>query len=173
MAALFTSEKEDSLELRTKSERETISVGRGLGELAIEGMVVGLKGELGSGKTRFVQGMARGLGVPENECVTSPTFALVHEYSGGRLPIYHIDLYRIDQGKPDPELGLEEYLGSKGVCVLEWAERIEGFLPQDRMEVVLSIEGPRSRKVVLRALGPIHKAILERLKDRNIFERIC
>ena len=171
MPVVFSCEKADLLEVKTRSERETMSLGESLGRVAKAGTVVGLKGELGSGKTRFVQGMARGLGIPEREAVTSPTFSLIHEYVGGRLPLYHIDLYRMEEGDLDPELGLDEYLEGQGVCAMEWAEKIEGFLPTDRMEVTLSIEGPKSRRIVLRALGPMHREVLERLKGKEAFSR--
>jgi tRNA threonylcarbamoyladenosine biosynthesis protein TsaE len=91
------------------------------------GEIIALHGVLGAGKTQLVKGLARGLGFPGN--VTSPTFTLIHEYRGGRLPIYHIDLYRIRSEKEAVDLGLEEYLPGDGVTVIEWPDRIPSLLP--------------------------------------------
>ncbi len=93
----------------------------------VGGEIFALHGVLGAGKTQLVKGLARGLGYQGD--VTSPTFTIVHEYSGGRLPIYHLDLYRIADEKAALTLGIEEYLPSEGVTVIEWPERILGLLP--------------------------------------------
>ena len=93
----------------------------------VGGEIFALYGVLGAGKTQLVKGLARGLGYRGD--VTSPTFTIVHEYSGGRLPIYHLDLYRIADEKAALTLGIEEYLPSEGVTVIEWPERILGLLP--------------------------------------------
>src|SRR4029450_4298374 len=93
------------------------------------GSVVALNGELGSGKTQFVKGLAAGLGFVGE--VTSPTFTLIHEYIGGRLPIYHFDFYRLDSEEEVVQLGLEEYLQSNGVCVIEWAGKFRQLIPDD------------------------------------------
>lgn len=103
------------------SPDETAALGESWGRAAVPGLVIGLTGDLGAGKTQLVKGLARGLGIPER--VHSPTFALVNTYAGGRLPLYHLDLYRLET--PDQVLaaGLEEYLHPDGVAVVEWAER--------------------------------------------------
>ena len=111
---------------------ETFKVGQILGLLLQPGDVVCLVGGLGSGKTVMTQGIALGLGVEEG--VRSPTFALVHEYPG-RCPIYHIDLYRLDRPEGILELGWEEYLYGRGVSIIEWAEKAEGLLPEERLTV--------------------------------------
>ena len=101
------------------------------------GEIFALHGVLGAGKTQLVKGLARGLGYTGE--VTSPTFTIIHEYLGGRMPLYHIDLYRIADMEAALHLGVEEYLPSGGVTVIEWPERIEGLLPPEtrhwRMEV--------------------------------------
>jgi tRNA threonylcarbamoyladenosine biosynthesis protein TsaE len=103
------------------SPDETAALGETWGRAAAPGLVIGLTGDLGAGKTQLVKGLARGLGIPER--VHSPTFALVNTYAGGRLPLYHLDLYRLET--PDQVLaaGLEEYLHPDGLTVIEWAER--------------------------------------------------
>lgn len=98
----------------------------------VPGSVVALLGELGAGKTRFVQGLAQALDTPD--VVSSPTFTLVNEYRG-RLPVYHIDLYRIQHADEALDLGLDEYVYGDGVTVIEWAERIEGLLPASAIRV--------------------------------------
>lgn len=113
--------------LISHSPAETIALGEQWGRAAQSGLVIALTGDLGAGKTQFVKGMARGLGISER--VHSPTFALVNIYSGGRLPLYHVDLYRLDTPEQIAAAGLEEYLAPAGVTVIEWAERWFGERP--------------------------------------------
>jgi tRNA threonylcarbamoyladenosine biosynthesis protein TsaE len=106
----------------THSELETAAVGRELAAALSAGDVVLLYGNLGSGKTAFVRGLAEGLGVPRED-VSSPTFTLVQEYRGGRLPLFHVDLYRLDDPREVDDLGLEE-IAEDGVLAIEWAEKL-------------------------------------------------
>ena len=106
----------------SNSVEETETLGREWGKTAQRGWVIGLSGELGAGKTQLVKGIAGGLGIAER--VHSPTFALVHIYTGGRLPLYHLDLYRLEKREQIEAAGLLEYLDSDGVTVIEWAERL-------------------------------------------------
>ena len=103
------------------SPADTAAFGEEWGRAAQSGLVIGLSGELGAGKTQFVKGLARGLGI--TTCVQSPTFALVNIYEGGRLMLFHLDLYRLDTPEQIAAAGLEEYLQPAGVTVVEWAER--------------------------------------------------
>lgn len=141
---------------------ETRALGRALGALLERGAAIGLLGDLGAGKTLFVQGLAEGLGVPAEQRVTSPTFTIVNAYTGGRLPLFHADLYRIEQSAELNEIGLEELCGATMVFAVEWADRFP-VLPPDRLEVQLEVTGPESRRVTLRALGPDSAALLGRL----------
>jgi tRNA threonylcarbamoyladenosine biosynthesis protein TsaE len=101
---------------------ETLRLGRAWGEEARSGWVIGLRGDLGAGKTQLAKGLAQGLGITSN--VHSPTFTLLNEYDGGRLPLFHLDLYRLETKESVAGAGLEEYLMQpRGVCVVEWAER--------------------------------------------------
>ena len=104
------------------SPAETGSLGERWGRAAQRGLVIGLSGELGAGKTQLVKGLARGLGIAA--CVHSPTFTLVNEYDGGRLRLFHLDLYRLETPEQIAAAGLEEFLRSDGVTVVEWAEKI-------------------------------------------------
>lgn len=108
----------------TRSPAGTRTLGRAVGSCLGPGAVLALSGDLGSGKTVFVQGLARGLAVPEEYYVTSPTYTLVHEYPG-RCPLFHIDLYRLEGGADLDDLGLPDLLGGEGVVAVEWAERLD------------------------------------------------
>lgn len=129
----------------TRSPAETEAVARSLGAALGPGAVVALYGDLGAGKTCFVRGLARGLNV--RDAVTSPTFALVHEYAGDRT-LYHVDLYRIGSADAAAELGLEEMFDGPGVTVVEWAERAESLLPARTVRIRL-VEGddPGERRI--------------------------
>jgi tRNA threonylcarbamoyladenosine biosynthesis protein TsaE len=140
-------------ELPSHSLEETQELGRRLGEQLRAGDVVALIGPLGAGKTAFAQGVARGLGVPPEARVASPTFTIVNEHRG-RLTLYHVDLYRIgDAGELD-EIGLYEYLNGDGVCVVEWFDRVPEAQPPDRLEVEIVIGDGDERVLRLRAHGP-------------------
>jgi len=143
----------------SRSPAATRAAAAALGRLATPGTVICLRGPLGSGKTVFVQGLARGLGVGRTQQVRSPTFTLLHEYAG-RLPLFHWDLYRIRSAEEWAELGWEEVCGGPGVAVLEWADRAGPALPPDRVEVALAFVGPRERRLAVRATGRHSRALL-------------
>ena len=109
------------------SPAETIALARTLAAALRRGDVLALSGDLGAGKTHFVKGLAAGLGTAAS--VTSPTFTLLHEYPGGRLPLYHFDFYRLDAADEALKIGLDEYLDGDGACVIEWAEKFPALLP--------------------------------------------
>jgi tRNA threonylcarbamoyladenosine biosynthesis protein TsaE len=117
----------------THNENETIEAGKVFAQQLISGGVVALFGDLGSGKTRFAKGISSGLGLIEN--VTSPTFTIVNEHIGGRLPLYHFDFYRLRSVSELDEIGFDEYIYGNGVCVLEWADIIQPKLPLKRFDV--------------------------------------
>ena len=107
--------------------------------------IIGLVGDLGSGKTFFVQSLAKALGVGPRIEVTSPTFTIIQEYPGGQLPIYHIDFYRLNNGKEVENLGLEEYFSAGGVTLVEWADRYPGTFPNDTLWIHFSMKGNHER----------------------------
>ncbi len=139
--------------IRSMSEAETVGAGERLGALLAAGDVVALFGDLGAGKTRFVRGVCRALGVDRN--VSSPTFTLLHEYRAAGLPVYHFDFYRIASAAELTEIGFAEYLDrADGVCLIEWAERVGAFLPRERYEVRMSAgAGPDERLIEISAPG--------------------
>lgn len=117
----------------TESPEETFVLGRMLGELGRPGQVYGLSGELGAGKTLFTQGFAGGLGIAGP--VNSPTFTILQEYEGGKLPFYHFDVYRIEDVEEMEEIGYEDCFYGQGVCLVEWADLIQEILPEDSIQV--------------------------------------
>ena len=115
------------------SPEETFALGKTFGNAAKQGEVYAFYGDLGVGKTVFIKGFAAGLGVTED--VVSPTFTIIQEYGSGRLPMYHFDVYRIDDPDELFEIGFEEYVYGEGVTLVEWAEKAEEFLPKDRIMI--------------------------------------
>lgn len=115
----------------------TVAAGRELGYAAHAGDVFGLVGDLGAGKTQLVKGLVEGVGC--SAPVTSPTFTLIHEYEGGRAPVYHFDFYRLDTAEAAMQLGLDEYLFGDGICVIEWADRFPDLLPQATRWISISL----------------------------------
>ncbi len=155
MASIFDQRTMDFI---SHSEAQTRRLGARLGGLLQGGEVIALQGALGSGKTRWVQGLALGLGVQET--VTSPTFTLINEYHGHHT-LYHIDMYRITQLAEALDLGLEDYLYGDGVCVIEWAERIATALPRDHLWITLYHLDETKRRVVMHATGDRHLKLLK------------
>ena len=124
--------------LETCSARETWEAGYEMGQAARAGQVVTLTGDLGVGKTVFAQGFARGLGI--DEYVNSPTFTILQVYEGGRLNLYHFDVYRIEESDEMLEIGWDEYVSSGGVCLIEWADRIDDLVAELPAEDVVRVE---------------------------------
>jgi tRNA threonylcarbamoyladenosine biosynthesis protein TsaE len=132
---------------RSRSEDDTRAVAAALAPTLAPGSVLLLSGDLGAGKTAFVRGLAEGLGL-EPEDVTSPTFTLVHEYRGGRLPLIHVDLYRLERADLD-EIGLDQDLAARGVMAVEWPERLSAP-PTDALAVSILDLGGDNRSIAIR-----------------------
>jgi tRNA threonylcarbamoyladenosine biosynthesis protein TsaE len=147
------------LRLITHSPQETRALAALLGPLLAPGDVVALHGELGSGKTEFVHGLAQGLEVPPDQGVASPSFALIHEYRG-RLLLIHLDLYRLENQPPEMLPDLEDYLEGGGVVAVEWAERLAPLLPEDHLEVRLLLAGDQDRDLTFASHGPRSQQLL-------------
>jgi tRNA threonylcarbamoyladenosine biosynthesis protein TsaE len=144
-----------ALKLDLNSLEQTECFGIRLGELAQPGDIYTLTGPLGAGKTTLTQGIGHGLGVPKERYITSPTFSLLHEYPG-RIPLYHMDLYRISSEELY-ELGFEDYLYGEGLTVIEWPDRLESLMPEDRLEIILDFSSESSRTVQLVPHGTFTK----------------
>lgn len=148
--------------LVTRSSDETRKAAAALAELLLPGDVVSLTGELGAGKTAFVQGAARSLGVEGP--VVSPTFVLVREYRG-TMPVYHVDVYRLDRMQEVHDLGFEDLLDPSGVVFVEWGDAVEALLPDSLLRVELISEDEETRQVTVSARGPAWAPRWERLEN--------
>jgi tRNA threonylcarbamoyladenosine biosynthesis protein TsaE len=154
------------LALTTRSARQTFTLGLRLGEALAPGDVVALVGELGAGKTQLVRGACEGAGVPPRE-VSSPTFAIVGTY-GGRLPVHHADLYRVADEDELHATGFFDLLGGAGATLVEWADRIPGALPEERLEIRLAHgRAINTRRVALTGVGPRHAALARAIAARD------
>jgi tRNA threonylcarbamoyladenosine biosynthesis protein TsaE len=131
-------------------EQDTERLGAALAAALPPGTVVGLVGTLGAGKTRLVRAVAAALGVPETN-ITSPTFVLVNEYRGGRMPVFHFDTYRLKDEDEFLALGPEEYFESPGLTFVEWSNRVAELLPPDRLDITIEVTGETSRRVTINA----------------------
>lgn len=126
----------DKMVIETSSREETLNLGELIGQKVSLGNVITIDGDLGVGKTVLAQGIARGLGITEH--VVSPTFTIIQEYTDGRIPLYHFDVYRIEDPDEMYEVGYEEYFYGDGVCVIEWAELIEEMIPGDHIKIKIA-----------------------------------
>ncbi len=154
----------------TAGPEQTWRIGEIVGALLGPGDTVCLYGDLGAGKTNFTYGIALGLEVKE-QYITSPTFTFVNEYEG-RVPFYHIDLYRLKDPGELENIGFEEYVDSDGVTVIEWAERAEDELPEERLSVYLNYVDDHSREIGFLAEGERYEKLLEALQQSFEQERI-
>ena len=136
------------MEFVTHSREETEALGARLADALAEGRVVAFTGDLGAGKTAFTRGLARGLGITDR--VTSPTFTIVNEYEGGRLPLFHFDMYRLDSADELFHIGWEDYLARGGVCAVEWSENVTGAIEPDAVRVsILRGDGDNDRVIAI------------------------
>jgi tRNA threonylcarbamoyladenosine biosynthesis protein TsaE len=136
---------DEGLTVELVSEAETGHLGKALAGIIGPGMVLGLVGPLGAGKTRLVRAVAEALGVDPG-AITSPTFVLIHEYEG-TIPVYHFDTYRLGRPEDFEALGVADYWQGAGVCLVEWADRVLDLLPADRWLIRIEPTGPESRRV--------------------------
>jgi len=130
----------------TNSPAETEAIGAALGKILPAGTILAYRGDLGAGKTAFTRGLARGLGY--DEPVTSPTYTIVNEYLGGRLPLFHFDMYRLASADDLWDIGWEDYLDRGGICAVEWSENVEDAM-KDAILVNIEKTGDESRRITL------------------------
>jgi len=146
----------------SKSAAETRNLGKRLGRILHGGDIIALCGELGSGKTVLVKGIAEGLGVKSNKDINSPSFAILKEYKG-RLPLYHFDIYRLNGVATFSNVGYIEYFYGKGVSVIEWADKIIDILPKEFLRIDLSIEEESKRRIRIIPYGKRYRELLGKL----------
>lgn len=153
------------LRIVSKSAEDTMRLGEMLGKVVEPGDFIALTGELGSGKTHFVKGVAVGIGVENSVQVSSPTYTLINEYQG-RHCLYHFDLYRLNGGTEIIELGLEEYFFGNGVCIVEWAERLKSELPNEYLSILFDYEDENFRQIEFVPHGARYEILLKKCFDR-------
>lgn len=141
----------------SRCEEDTMEIAENIESEKFPGMVICLDGELGSGKTVFVKGFAKALGLKET--ITSPTFSLVKEYPDGEMPLFHMDVYRLDDSSED--FGLDDYLNQDGVCIIEWPEMIEGQLPEERLDIKFKVIDDNTRILVFTPYGQQYEDLCE------------
>ena len=144
----------------THSPEETAKLAYRLGQIATQGTVITLEGDLGAGKTTFTKGLAKGLGIERN--VNSPTFTIIKEYKG-RLPLYHMDVYRVEDAFED--LGFDEYFEGQGVTVVEWAHLIEDQLPSELLSIQILYAGENERRIVLIPKGEKYVQLCKEIQE--------
>lgn len=142
--------------ITSHNELETLELAQNFESEKFPNMVICLNGELGSGKTMFVKGIANALGI--NETITSPTFTIVKEYDG-ELPLYHFDVYRLDGNTEG--VGIEDYFTKNGVVVIEWADTIKNILPEERLDIKFKVTGENKRTLVITPYGTKYEELCE------------
>ena len=157
-----------TLEIISPTPQETERIGLLLGKMLTRGDVIALSGELGSGKTTLVRGLAQGMGFHGAE-VASPSFTLVNEYEGP-LPLFHIDLYRLGDERDLREIGYEEYISETGVVVIEWADRVPNAVPRESFWITLQYRDAERREIVIHAHGIRYEKIIEELR-RKVYNK--
>lgn len=143
--------------ITTRDERETIQIAQNLESEKFENMIICLDGDLGSGKTIFTKGFAQALGIEEN--ITSPTFNIIKEYLNGEMPLYHMDVYRLD-GKIDG-VGIEDYFKKDGVVIIEWADTIQSYLPKERLDIKFKVIDENTRLLIFKPRGQKYEEVCE------------
>ena len=152
--------------LESRSPQETVRAGEELGELMEQGDVICLMGSFGSGKTIFVKGLAMGMGVGDSRSVTSPSFTLIHRYEA-RIPLYHVDAFRLDGSADLEALGSDEMFYGEGVVAVEWADRVASTLPNERLDILSEVVGPSVRKLEFVAKGERAEKLLQDFATRT------
>lgn len=160
-----------AFEIRTVSPEETKTWGARLGRLLFPGAVIGLEGDLGAGKTCFVKGVATGLDIDEDE-VSSPTFTLIAEHARGRVPLYHIDLYRLE-GADVEEIGIEEYLFGQGVAAIEWFLFLPTGIVPEYLLVSLAVVDANERVLTLTPHGEHYERVVKELQTERRIGQAC
>ena len=141
----------------SKSERDTFTLAQNIESEKFENMVICLDGELGSGKTVFVKGFAKALGIEEN--ITSPTFNIIKEYENGELPLYHMDVYRLEDDNNN--VNFSEYFNKGGITIIEWSDIIKDYLPEERLDIVFKFVDENTRVLSMTARGTAYEDLCD------------
>lgn len=141
----------------SKDISDTLTIAENIESEKFPNMVICLDGELGCGKTVFVKGFAKALGISDN--ITSPTFNIIKEYTNGELPLYHMDVYRIDEA--EDSIGIKDYYNKGGVTIIEWSELIKDELPEERLEIVFKVIDENTRVLVFKPFGQLYEELCE------------
>jgi len=141
----------------SKNINDTLTIAENIESEKFSNMVICLDGELGSGKTVFVKGFAKALGIDDN--ITSPTFNIIKEYQTGELSLYHMDVYRLDE--IDEDIGIKDYYNKGGITIIEWSELIKNELPEERLEIVFKIVDEDTRILLFKPYGKIYEELCE------------
>ena len=157
---------------QTKSSAETIRIGKSIGSRLLPGDVVALVGELGAGKTQFIKGLAAGVGIGNPTYISSPSFTLINEYPG-KIPFYHIDLFRLEREKEAEELGLEDYFQGGGITAIEWADKIPSLLPKEMLFIHIAYVGKNIRSIEINGKGKRFEDLLKELSGFGIRNSEC
>lgn len=142
--------------ITSRSIEDTMELAENIEAEKFPGMIICLDGELGSGKTVFVKGFANSLGLKDN--ITSPTFNIVKEYNTGEMPLYHMDVYRLEDG--DDSVGFNDYFNSEGISIIEWSELIEDILPEERLDIKFKVLDENTRIIKLTPHGQKYEDII-------------
>ena len=148
---------------QTKSTSETIRLGKKIGKLLTAGDVVALVGELGAGKTQFIKGLAAGVGMGNPTYISSPSFTLINEYPG-KIPFYHVDLFRLAREKDAEDLGLEDYFQGGGITAIEWADKIPSLLPKEMLFIHIAYTGKNKRSLEIIGKGKRYVELISSFK---------
>jgi len=157
----------DQIKFKTKSTEDTATIAQSLSKMLNKNDVITLEGDLGAGKTTFTKALAKGLGIGRN--VNSPTFTIIKEYRDGRLPLYHMDVYRVEDA--DEDLGFDEYFHGNGITVVEWAHLIEDQLPNERLDIKILYVDDTTRTIIMTPRGSHYEELCKELNDECISYR--
>jgi len=166
----MTSNLKHKLVIQTRSASETIRVGKTIGSRLLLGDVVALVGELGAGKTQFIKGLAAGVGIENSAYISSPSFTLIHEYPG-KIPFYHIDLFRLGREQEAEELGLEDYFQGRGITAIEWADKIPSLLPEELLFISITYLDKNIRSVEIAGRGRRYEDLVNQVQSSG-FEAV-
>ncbi|HKM43454.1 MAG TPA: tRNA (adenosine(37)-N6)-threonylcarbamoyltransferase complex ATPase subunit type 1 TsaE [Limnochordia bacterium] len=149
--------------VKSASPTQTVEIGQLLAKSLLPGDLVNLNGTLGAGKTLLVKGIGQGLGI-DPSIVTSPTFAIINEYEGTTFPLYHFDLYRLENDLDLEQVGFEEYFFGAGITVVEWGDLFQHYLPDNRLDITLESLGPQERQLLVVGEGERGRELVEQLR---------